>query len=67
MTYNSRLGLVYGLEEGGEEEGGEQEDKETKKDDAAKMPVVCYSGISKAEHKWAKESALLSEVSFGLK
>ena len=41
MTYNSRLGLVYGLEEGGEEEGGEQEDKETKKDDAAKMPVVC--------------------------
>ena len=51
MTYNSRLGLVYGLEEGGEEEGGEQEDKETKKDDAAKMPVVCtvyiYSGISK--------------------
>ena len=39
-TYNSRLGLLGGSEEGGEAEGGDDEEA-TKKDEGGKMPVVC--------------------------
>ena len=39
-TYNSRLGLLGGSEDGGEAESGDEEEV-TKKDEGAKMPVVC--------------------------
>lgn len=41
-TYNSRLGLLGGQEEGGEGESGDEEE-EAKKDEGGKMPVVSLS------------------------
>ena len=41
-TYNSRLGVLGGQEEGGEGESGDEEE-EAKKDEGGKMPVVSLS------------------------
>ena len=55
-TYNSRLGLLRGQEEGGGESGDEEE--ESKKEDGGKMPVVCVSLLNGRIHKNALSSDL---------